>query len=80
AKAAGALSHPNIVTVFDVGEIEGRPYIAMELIDGVSLSEVIRPGAGLPAREVADIGVQLGRALDYAHSKGVFHRDIKPSN
>ena len=80
AKAAGALSHPNIVTVFDVGEIEGRPYIAMELIDGVSLSEIVRPDAGLPTREVAEIGVQLGRALDYAHSKGVFHRDIKPSN
>jgi serine/threonine-protein kinase len=69
AKAAGALSHPNIVTVFDVGEIEGRPYFAMELIDGVSLSEVIRPGAGLPTREVAEIGVQLGRALDYAHAR-----------
>ncbi len=80
AKAAGALSHPNIVTVFDVGEIEGRPYIAMELIDGVPLSEIVRPGAGLPTREVAEIGAQLGRALDYAHTKGVVHRDIKPSN
>lgn len=80
AKAAGAISHHNIVTVFDVGEIEGRPYIAMELIDGVSLSETVRPDVGLPPREVAEIGVQLARALDYAHSKGVFHRDIKPSN
>ncbi len=80
AKAAGGLSHPNIVTVFDVGEIQGRPYIAMELLDGTPLSEVIRPNEGLPIREVLLIGIQLARALDYAHSKGIFHRDIKPSN
>jgi HAMP domain-containing protein len=80
AKAAGGLSHPNIVTVFDVGEIQGRPYIAMELLDGTPLSEIMRPGAGMPIRDVVEIGIQLARALDYAHSKGVFHRDIKPSN
>ena len=80
AKAAGGLAHPNIVTIYDVGEIEGRPYIAMELLDGVTLSEVIKPGAGLPGRDVAIIALQLARALDYAHSKGIFHRDIKPSN
>jgi eukaryotic-like serine/threonine-protein kinase len=80
AKAAGALSHPNIVTVFDVGEIQGRPYIAMELLDGTPLSEIMRPGAGMPIRDVVETGIQLARALDYAHSKGIFHRDIKPSN
>ncbi len=80
AKAAGGLSHPNIVTVFDVGEIQGRPYIAMELLDGTPLSEVMRPGAGMPIRDVVETGIQLARALDYAHSKGIFHRDIKPSN
>jgi len=80
AKAAGGLSHPNIVTVFDVGEIQGRPYIAMELLDGTPLSEIMRPGAGMPIRDVVEIGIQLARALDYAHSKGIFHRDIKPSN
>jgi eukaryotic-like serine/threonine-protein kinase len=80
AKAAGGLAHPNIVTIYDVGEIEGRPYIAMELLDGITLSEVIKPDAGLPARQVAIIALQLAKALDYAHSKGIFHRDIKPSN
>ncbi|HTS55074.1 MAG TPA: serine/threonine-protein kinase, partial [Burkholderiales bacterium] len=80
AKAAGGLSHPNIVTVFDVGEIQGRPYIAMELLDGTPLSELMRPGAGMPIRDVVEIGIQLARALDYAHNKGIFHRDIKPSN
>src|SRR5215471_11231611 len=80
AKAAGGLSHPNIVTVFDVGEIQGRPYIAMELLDGTPLSEIMRPGVGMPIRDVIEIGIQLGRALDYAHSKGIIHRDIKPSN
>ena len=80
AKAAGGLSHPNIVTVFDVGEIQGRPYIAMELLEGTPLSEIMRPGAGMPIRDVVEIGIQLARALDYAHSKGICHRDIKPSN
>ena len=80
AKAAGGLAHPNIVTIYDVGEIEDRPYIAMELLDGVTLSEVTKPGAGLPGRDVAIVALQLARALDYAHSKGIFHRDIKPSN
>jgi len=80
AKAAGALSHPNIVTVFDVGEIQGRPYIAMELLDGTPLSEIMRPGAGMPVRDVVETGIQLARALDYAHARGIFHRDIKPSN
>ena len=80
AKAAGGLAHPNIVTIYDVGEIEGRPYIAMELLDGMTLSEVINPSAGLAPREVAVIALQLAKALDYAHSKGIFHRDIKPSN
>jgi serine/threonine-protein kinase len=80
AKAAGMLSHPNIVTVFDVGEIEGRPYIAMELVDGEPLGDVAHKGGGLPITEVVDIGIQLAKALDYAHSKGVVHRDIKPNN
>ena len=80
AKAAGGLAHPNIVTIYDVGEIDDRPYIAMELLDGETLSEAIKPGAGLPDRDVTIIASQLARALDYAHSKGIFHRDIKPSN
>jgi serine/threonine-protein kinase len=74
------LSHPNIVTVFDVGEIDGRPYIAMELLDGGPLSEVLHEGEGMQVLDVVDIGIQLASALDYAHSRGIYHRDIKPSN
>ena len=80
ARAAGMLSHPNIVTIFDVGEIEGRPYIAMELLEGGPLGDEKQTGHGLPIREVLDVGIQLAKALDYAHSKGIVHRDIKPSN
>jgi serine/threonine protein kinase/HAMP domain-containing protein len=80
ARAAGMLSHPNIVTVFDVGEIEGRPYIAMELLEGGPLGDEKQTSRGLPIREVLDIGIQLAKALDFAHSKGIVHRDIKPSN
>ncbi len=80
AKAAGALSHANIVTVFDVGEIEGRPYIAMELVDGGPLSALLKKTERLPLRDAVHIGLQVADALDYAHSRGIFHRDIKPSN
>ena len=80
ARAAGSLAHPNIVIVHDVGEIEGRPYMAMELLHGDVLSDVLKPGAPLPVREVVVIGIQLARALDYAHAHGIVHRDIKPGN
>lgn len=80
ARAAGGLSHPNIVVVHDVGEIEGRPYMAMELVDGVSLADLLEEKKQLPVREVALIGLQLARALDYAHARGIVHRDIKPGN
>ncbi|MDP3175887.1 MAG: protein kinase [Phenylobacterium sp.] len=80
AKAAGALSHPNIVTIFDVGEEVGAPYIAMELLDGEPLDAVVARRRQLPPQEVAAIGLQLAEALHYAHGLGVVHRDIKPSN
>lgn len=80
ARAAGGLSHPNIVTVHDVGEIEGRPYMAMELLHGEPLSELMDGGKRLPVRDVVIMGVQLARALDYAHSHRIVHRDIKPGN
>jgi serine/threonine protein kinase/HAMP domain-containing protein len=80
ARAAGNLSHPNIVTVHDVGEIDHRPYMAMELIEGEPLNELMSRVGPMPLADVISLGIQLGKALDYAHSKGVVHRDIKPSN
>ncbi|MET0270320.1 MAG: protein kinase [Sphingomonas sp.] len=79
ARAAGALSHPGIVTIFDVGEIDGYPFIVMEYLDGEPLSEVMKAGA-LAASDVIAIGIQLSAALGYAHAQGVVHRDVKPSN
>ena len=80
ARAAGGLSHPNIVTVHDVGEIEGRPYMAMELLDGQPLSDEMAAAKPLPVRDVIIMGIQLARALAYAHKRGIVHRDIKPGN
>ena len=80
ARAAGALSHPNIVTIYDVGEAGDIPYIAMELLEGVSLDEHLSAHGRMPVAEVARLGAQLADALDYAHRSGVIHRDIKPSN
>ena len=80
ARAAGGLSHPNIVTVHDVGEIEDRPYMAMELLDGQPLSDEMADGKPLPVRDVIIMGIQVARALAYAHKRGIVHRDIKPSN
>lgn len=80
AKAAGALSHPNIVTIYDVGQDGGYPYIAMELLEGEPLDAVLERYGRLPADDVLSIGLQLVDALSYAHGLGVVHRDIKPSN
>ncbi len=80
AKGAGVLSHPNIVTVFDVGEDQGHPYIAMELVEGQTLADEIKSKKVLSTRDIVEIGVQLARALDYAHKKGIVHRDVKPGN
>ena len=80
ARAAGGLSHPNIVVVHDVGEIERRPYMAMELIEGAPLSDTLEKTRMLPIRQIVVMGLQLARALEYAHAKGIVHRDIKPGN
>ncbi|HJS31847.1 MAG TPA: protein kinase [Alphaproteobacteria bacterium] len=80
AKAAGALSHPNIVTVYDVGQIEERPYIMMELLEGQTLETALTQQSRFPLPKIISIALQLAEALDYAHGRGVVHRDIKPSN
>ncbi len=80
AKAAGALAHPNIVTIYDVGEADGYPYIAMELLEGEPLDTTQAKVGKLPVETVLAIGQQLASALSYAHLSGIIHRDIKPSN
>jgi HAMP domain-containing protein len=79
-KAAGALTHPNIVTIYDVGSLEGAPYIMMELLEGETLGEILAKGEKLPLEVILDCAAQIADALDYAHSKGVVHRDMKPDN
>lgn len=80
AKAAGVLAHPSIVTIYDVGEVDGQPYIAMELLDGEPLDQVLTREGRLPDERVLAIAAQLASALSYAHHSGVVHRDIKPTN
>ena len=80
AKAAGALAHPAIVTIYDVGEANGYPYMAMELLEGEPLDQALRREGKFSDQKVLAIGAQLASALSYAHLSGVVHRDIKPSN
>jgi len=79
ADALSRLSHPNIVTVFERGEVDGRPYIVMEYVEGSSLRQLVREGA-LPAAEAFKIVSSVLSALQHAHDKGIVHRDIKPEN
>jgi serine/threonine-protein kinase len=80
ARLAARLSHPNVVRVFDVGESDGRPFIVMEYVDGVTLAdELARHGPLQPAR-VADLALQMCAGLEAAHASGLVHRDIKPRN
>jgi len=80
ARATGRLRHPNIVTVFDIGEHEKRPFIAMEYVPGETLAQLIRRRASLTIVEKLVILEDLCAALDYAHAAGIVHRDIKPAN
>jgi serine/threonine-protein kinase len=79
ARAASALNHPNICTVYEVGEFGGRPYLAMEFIDGQTLKAAIPP-EGLQPADVVRYGVQVADALAHAHERGVVHRDLKAAN
>jgi len=80
ARSAGALSHPGIVVVFDVGQEGDLAFIAMERVEGVSLYQVLASGRKIQRPEAFDILRQAAAALDYAHRNGVVHRDIKPAN
>jgi len=80
ARLIGSLSHPNIVTVYDVGEHGGRPYIVMQFLEGEDLKSVIAGKRDLPIAQKVGILCQVCSALDYAHRRGVIHRDLKPGN
>jgi eukaryotic-like serine/threonine-protein kinase len=79
-RLAAGLSHPNVVTVFDAGEAEGRPYIVMEYVDGATLEDRLRAEGALQPDEVRVIAQQVAAGLEHAHSQGLVHRDLKPGN
>jgi eukaryotic-like serine/threonine-protein kinase len=83
SRAAGALNHPNLITIFDVGKADGKPYIVTELLDGDTLRGHLREGTSavrLPVRKAVDYGIQIANGLAAAHERGIVHRDLKPEN
>src|SRR5262245_468157 len=85
ARSSSALSHPNICTIYEIGEFHGEPYIVMELVEGRSLSTTVGSarmigGAGLPVESVIRYGVQIASALAHSHERSIIHRDLKSAN
>jgi serine/threonine-protein kinase len=80
ARAVAQLSHPNIVTVIDRGEQDGRQYIVFEYVDGENLKSLVEREGPLPERDAIELGLQVARALGFAHEQGLVHRDVKPQN
>jgi serine/threonine protein kinase len=79
AQAASALNHPNICTTYDIDEHEGRPFLAMELLEGRTLHDCVLDGP-LPVDQALDLAIQIADGLRAAHAKGTLHRDVKPAN
>src|SRR5437773_4221513 len=80
ARSAGRLNHPNIVIIHDVGEQDGVAYIAMELLEGRSLQQMLKDPQRIPLQTTADLAAQIADALEHAHKFSIVHRDVKPAN
>src|SRR5690242_2427169 len=80
ARSVAQLSHPNIVTVIDRGEQDGRQFIVFEYVDGENLKSLVERRGPLPEREAVELSIQIARALGFAHEHGLVHRDVKPQN
>ena len=80
ARVVAQLSHPNIVTVIDRGEADGKPFIVFEYVDGQTLDELVGKRGALPVDEALEIAIAIARGLAFAHRHGLVHRDVKPQN
>ena len=80
ARMAAGLSHPNVVSIYDTGEDDGRPFIVMEYVDGETVGDIVSRRGKVPAAEVVDLALQICGGLEHAHGAGLVHRDVKPQN